>query len=37
VEEAVLFASYKIGEAGAAEGLLYADALDGVFKELHAV
>lgn len=37
VEEAVLFASYKIGEAGAAEGFLYADAPGGVFKELHAV
>jgi ribokinase len=34
MRKAVVFASYKIGEAGAAEGFLDADALDNLCKEL---
>ncbi len=34
IRKAVVFASYKIGEAGAAEGFLGADALDDLYEEL---
>jgi ribokinase len=37
IRKAVVFASYKIGEAGAAEGFLEADALDYLCKELKAL
>jgi sugar/nucleoside kinase (ribokinase family) len=33
IHKAVVFASYKIGEAGAAQGLLSAPALDGLYAE----
>jgi ribokinase len=37
IRKAVVFASYKIGEAGAADGFLEADALDDLCKELKAL
>lgn len=37
IRKAVVFASYKIGEAGAADGFLASDALDDLYRELEAV
>jgi sugar/nucleoside kinase (ribokinase family) len=35
IEKAVVFASYKIGEKGAAQGFLSAAALDGLYADTH--